>query len=85
VQVESGGQVSLRSNPDCFERRSLDKLVSFTTSASCIVPAAPLVAVLAAASPASIRFLTVAHSEHRIRAGPHGPTSSRAKLMVYLT
>jgi hypothetical protein len=86
VHVESGGQASWRSNPDCLERRSLDKLVSFTTSASYIVQAAPLVALLPALSPAPAQASTfIPHVEHLIRAGPHGPASSRAKLMVYLT
>jgi len=86
AQVESGGQSSWQANPDCFERRSLAKLVSFTTSASYTVQAAPLVALLPATSPGPAQpSTTTRHAEHLIRAGPHGPISSRAMLMVYLT
>lgn len=86
VQVQADGQASWQANPDCFEHRSHDKLVSFTTSASYVVQAAPLVALLAPTSPGPAEASTVtSRAEHPIRAGPHGPTSSRAMLMVYLT
>jgi hypothetical protein len=86
IHTESTGQASFEANPDCLERRSLDKLVSFTTAASYVVQAAPLLATLPATWPLSAQSLAPAErAEHPIRAGPHGPTSSRAKLMVFLT
>jgi hypothetical protein len=78
--------VAINAANDCFEVRSLHRLVSFTVGSDLGVPAAGLVGVLPAFDPEFPSSKgVVMGAEHPIRAGPYSPAAARANLMVFLT
>ncbi|HEY3592504.1 MAG TPA: hypothetical protein VGL13_01470 [Polyangiaceae bacterium] len=77
---------SFRASNDCFELRSLDKLVSFTTASAPVVHAAPVMGILPPPIALTPDLSAAAERAHRaIRAGPLLPPVPRAALMVFLT